>query len=191
MLTGNRDDLAALVRKLRNHGAEVAEEDRQDSRRPYRLPEFDLLGFNYRMTDLLAAVGLVQLGKLDGFIAERQHWAGYYRRELADLTWLRTPEIPADGQHAWQAFVCYVDETRAPASRDEILERLHAQRIGARPGTHAVHMLGFYQRRFGFRPGDFPTARRCAEQTLAIPLHNSMSPDDYACVVEALREIER
>lgn len=189
MLTGNRDDLAVLVRKLRNHGAEVAEEDRHAGPRPYRLPDFNVLGFNYRMTDLQGALGLVQLGKLDAFVEERQRWAEYYRDELAQLPWLRTPPHPEDGRHAWQAYVCWVDEDRAPASRDEVLRRLADAGIEARPGTHAVHRLGYYRQRFGFHPDDFPAARDCADRTLAIPLHNAMKPQDYARVVEALRGI--
>ena len=188
MLTCLREDLAERAAKLRNHGAEIAEEDRHVGPRPYLLPEFNLLGFNYRMTDLQAAVGLVQLRKLEGFIAQRQQGAEYYRRELMELDWLRTPDLPEDGRHAWQAFVCMVEDG-APASRDEILRRLHEQGIGGRPGTHAVHMLGYYRQRFGFRPEDFPVAREAARRSLALPLHNAMRREHFDRVVAALRGI--
>lgn len=75
MVTTNRGDLALVAERLRNHGASVSEEQRHRGPRPYLLPEFNLLGFNYRMTDLQGAVGLVQLSKLDRFLAERQRWA--------------------------------------------------------------------------------------------------------------------
>jgi perosamine synthetase len=189
MLTTNDDHLAATANRLRNHGASVSEEERHRGRRPYLLPEFNLLGFNYRMTDLQGAVGLVQLRKLDRFVAERQRWAEYYRDELADIPWLRMPLFPENGTHAWQSFVTYVDPKAAPLPRNDIMERLEARGIATRPGTHAVHMLGHYRNRYGLGPDDFPAARACNDNTMAIPLHNRMEPEDYQCVVAALRAL--
>jgi len=187
MVTTNDDKLAERVKKMRNHGASVSEEERHLGPRPYLLPDFDLLGFNYRMTDLQGAVGLVQLAKLDRFIDERARLAARYRKKLADLQWLKLPEDPADGRHAWQAFVTYVDPGTAPRPRNEIMEELQKQGISTRPGTHAVHMLGYYRKRFGLRPEDFPAARDCDRYSMAIPLHNRMSDADHDYVVKAFR----
>lgn len=189
MVTTQDDALAETANQLRNHGASVSEEQRHKGPRPYLLPEFNLLGFNYRMTDLQGAVGLVQLAKLDRFIDERDHWASWYMRELAAIPWLRMPQRPSDGKHAWQAFVTTVDPALAPLPRNEIMERLQRKGIATRPGTHAVHLLGYYRDRYGLKPEDFPGARDCDAQTMAIPLHNRMSADDYAYVVEAIRDI--
>jgi len=189
MVTTTNSELAAIAEQLRNHGASISEEQRHRGPRPYLLPEFNLLGFNYRMTDLQGAVGLVQLGKLDKFIAERQQWAGYYRDQLANIPWLRMPVFPDNGNHAWQAFVTYVDPDKAPLPRNDIMERLQAQGISTRPGTHAVHMLGYYRDRFGLRPEDFPGAHDCNDNTMAIPLHNRMTQEDYEYVIRNLREI--
>ena len=98
MVTTDNDKLAEQVKMLRNHGASVSEEERHHGPRPYILPDFDLLGFNYRMTDLQGAVGLVQLRKLDKFIDERARMAARYRTELTDLRWLRLPEEVEVGQ---------------------------------------------------------------------------------------------
>jgi len=186
MVTTNDDSLADRVRKLRNHGASVSEEERHHGPRPYLLPEFELLGFNYRMTDLQGAVGLVQLKKLDRFIDERADLTVRYRKELAGVTWLRLPEEPPQGRHAWQAFVAYVNSDTAPRSRNEIMETLQQQGISTRPGTHAVHMLKYYRQRFGLKPDDFPGARDCDRNTMAIPLHNRMTDDDVSYIVRAL-----
>jgi dTDP-4-amino-4,6-dideoxygalactose transaminase len=148
-----------------------------------------LLGFNYRMTDLQAAVGNVQLTKLDRFIAERAQKARYYREQLADIAWLRTPQEPNHGTHAWQAFVCYVDPDKAPMPRNNIMEKLQAQGIATRPGTHAVHMLGVYRQRLGVSAEDYPAARDCDANTMAIPLHNRMTEEDYDYVIACLRQI--
>jgi dTDP-4-amino-4,6-dideoxygalactose transaminase len=188
MVTTRDAALAERVNCLRNHGASISEEQRHAGPRPYLLAEFNLLGFNYRMTDLQGAVGLVQLQSLDRFIAERAQWAEYYRRELAGLGWLRMPEAPTGDVHGWQSFVCRVDESRLGAPRNDIMQRLQDDwGISTRPGTHAVHMLGLYRERMGLADGDFPHARDADRFSLAIPLHNRMSPDDYVYVVEALR----
>lgn len=189
MVTTNDATLSETANMLRNHGASISEEQRHKGPRPYLLPEFNLLGYNYRMTDLQGAVGLVQLGKLDRFIGERAQWAAYYARELSGIDWIRMPAEPLDGQHAWQAYVLYVDPTKAPMPRNDIMERLQAGGISTRPGTHAVHMLGYYATRYALRPEDYPAAMDCNDNTMAIPLHNRMTEDDYAYVVSALRQL--
>lgn len=189
MLTSNDTALMQTAEMYRNHGASVSEEQRHLGPRPYLLPDFNLLGFNYRMTDLQGAVGLVQLGKLDKFLAERQQAAEFYREALADLPWLQLPVFPENGQHAWQAFVLMVDESKAPAPRNRLMEQLQAMGIATRPGTHAVHMLGYYAERYGFKPTDYPGAMKCNNQTMAIPLHNRMSQEDYQYVAAALHQL--
>jgi len=174
---------------LRNHGASVSEEQRHNGPKPYLMPEFNLLGFNYRMTDFQGAVGLVQLGKLDRFIAERAKWAELYSEQFADIQWLHTPDVPAGSVHAWQAYVCRIDPDGSPLSRNEIMDRLAGRGVSTRPGTHAIHMLDYHKRLLGLEPDDFPASRDCAENSMAIPLHNRMSPEDYRYVVAAIREI--
>lgn len=189
MLTTNNPNGAEVANMLRNHGASLSEEQRHFGSRPYLLPEFNLLGFNYRMTDLQGAVGLVQLGKLDHFLAERRQWANWYQNELKSIEWLQPP-VATDGyDHAWQAYVTYVDPVKAPLSRNEIMDCLQQKGISTRPGTHAVHLLGYYRERYGLNPDDFPVARDCDAHTMAIPLHNRMTPEDYIYVVAALKAI--
>jgi dTDP-4-amino-4,6-dideoxygalactose transaminase len=185
MVTTNDPALAERMTMLRNHGASVSEEQRHAGPKPYLLPEFNLLGFNYRMTDLQASVGLVQLAKLDRFIAERQEKAERYRDGLQRLQWLRMPHF-GNGGHSWQAFVTYVDPESAPMPRNALMQRLQDAGISTRPGTHAVHMLGYYRERFGLAPEQCPAARDCAANTMAIPLHNRMSADDYDHVIATL-----
>lgn len=189
MVTTGDAGLAARVAALRSHGAEVSAAQRAGGAKPYLMPEFNLLGFNYRMSDLQAAVGRVQLGKLDALIDERARWAALYRRELADLIWLALPEVSPQDRHAWQSFVCRVVPERAPLSRDGLMERLQERGVATRPGTHAVHRLGLYRERFGYRDEDFPGATDCDRYSMAIPLHNRMTEADYHHVVEALHGV--
>ena len=97
MVTTNDTFLAEKVSQMRNHGASISEEMRHKSPRPFDLPDFKLLGFNYRMTDLQGAVGIVQLKKLTEFINERAKWAEWYREQLKNIDWIKLPQEPKVG----------------------------------------------------------------------------------------------
>ena len=187
MITTNDSMLADRMNQMRNHGATLSEEQRHHGPRPYILPDFNLLGFNYRMTDIQGAIGLVQLKKMDSFIDERAKWAKWYLDELRTIEWLILPKEPVNGRHGWQSFVTYVDPDKAPVARNELMNKLQQHGVSTRPGTHAVHMLGLYQESCGLKPDDFPGARDCDVNTMAIPLHNRMTKEDYEYVVNALK----
>jgi len=189
MVTTNDRTLGETIARMRNHGASLSEEQRHQGSRPYVLPEFNLLGYNYRMTDLQAAVGLIQLSKLDRFLGERRSWAQFYEDAFSGMNWLHPPAHPEDYAHGWQAYVCTVDETKSPMPRNRIMDLLQSRGISTRPGTHAVHMLGLYRKKFGFKADDFPVARDCDRYSLAIPLHNRMEAEDYEYVVKTLKEL--
>ena len=144
MVTTNNDDMASHMDRLRNHGASISEEQRHHGPKPYILSAFEIVGFNYRMTDIQGAIGVVQLEKLDLFIDERQKWADYYKENLKDIAWLKMPDVPAGYKHGWQSFVTFVDESIAPMKRNDMMEILQQNGISTRPGTHAVHMLDVY-----------------------------------------------
>ena len=189
MVTTRDAALAQRATVLRNHGASVSEEERHSGPRPYLLPEFDLIGFNYRMTDVQGAIGRAQLAKLDRFIEERRSWAALYDRELASTPWLRTPRVPEGLGHVWQSYVLSVDEAAAGLSRNQVMEALKERGIATRPGTHAVHMLGAYRRLYGLQPDDFPVARDCDRHSMAIPMHNRLSEADVAYIIDSLKQL--
>lgn len=189
MITTNDDELAEIMGMLRNHGASISEEQRHHGAKPYMLPDFNALGYNYRMTDLQGAVGVVQIKKLDQFINEREKWANFYTKELDSIPWLRTPKHGADYKHGWQSFVTFVDESKSPASRNEIMELLQQQGISTRPGTHAVHMLNFYKEKFNIQPSDYPGAQAANDYSMSIPLHNRMVAEDFGYVVSVIKAL--
>lgn len=189
MITTNDSKLAELISNLRNHGASISEEQRHHGAKPYILPEFNMLGYNYRMTDLQAAVGIVQLKKLDLFIDEREKWANYYHEQLKDITWLKTPVVHADYKHGWQSYVVYIDESKSPISRNDIMEKMQQMGVSTRPGTHAPHMLKYYADKYNIKPDDFPGARDCNNYSMSIPLFNKMVKEDYEYVVHCLKII--
>lgn len=189
MITTNDDRLADVMSMLRNHGASISEEQRHHGPRPYILPDFNMLGYNYRMTDLQGAVGVVQIKKLDTFIDERDKWAAWYIEQLKDIAWLRTPQFGPDYKHGWQSFVTFVDESIAPCGRNDIMEKLQEQGISTRPGTHAVHMLNYYAQKYNIQPSDYPGAQAANDLSMAIPLHNRMVAEDFQYVVQVLKSL--
>lgn len=186
VVTTDDDALAARIDMFRNHGASISEEARHRAPRPYDLPDFTVFGFNYRLTDLQAAVACVQLTRLDGFIAERQALADRFDLLLQDLTWLRPPVRRQGETHALQAYVASVDEERAPFSRNALLERLQNAGIGSRPGTHAVVGLSVYRSYLALNPAHYPAAMAAEATSIALPLHNHMTLADVDRVVAAL-----
>ncbi|BCB21364.1 DegT/DnrJ/EryC1/StrS family aminotransferase [Bosea sp. ANAM02] len=186
VVTTNDDRLAALVDTYRNHGASISEEVRHRGPKPYELPEFKVFGFNYRLTDVQAAIATIQLEKLDRFIAERSELAKLYDARLQQFDWISAPLRPEGQVHALQAYVALVDEKRAPASRNEILAHLQASGIGGRPGTHSVVGLEAYRKTFGTDPADFPVATATEARSIALPLHNHMQASDVERVIAAL-----
>lgn len=187
VVTTNDGKLAALVDTYRNHGASISEEVRHRGPKPYELPDFKLFGYNYRMTDVQAAIAFVQLGKLDRFIDERSALADRYDELLQAFDWITAPARSSANRHALQAYVATVDQSRAPHSRNELLARLQEKGIGGRPGTHSVVGLEAYRRTFGTKPEDFPAATAAEANSIALPLHNHMSLADVERVVDALR----
>ncbi|RYE30288.1 MAG: DegT/DnrJ/EryC1/StrS family aminotransferase [Hyphomicrobiales bacterium] len=186
VVTTDDDRLAAIVDTYRNHGASISEEVRHRGPKPYELPEFKVFGFNYRLTDVQAAIATVQLGKLDRFIAERRALAELYDARLQQFDWITAPARPADQPHALQAYVALVDEDRAPASRNAVLAHFQAVGIAGRPGTHSIVGLEAYRKTFKTDPADFPVATRTEACSIALPLHNHMTAADIDRVVTAL-----
>lgn len=189
MLTTNNAQVAITAAKMRNHGAEVSEEQRHSGPQPYLLPDFNLLGYNYRMTDLQGAIGTVQLKRLDSFIAERQRAADLYQEQLRNLDVLQMPARPTNGVHAWQAFVLRVQGSNGPDRRNRIMSSLDDLGISTRPGTHAIHSLGYYRDELKKTDEDLPGAALCRDTTIAIPLHNRMTESDFARVIDAIQSV--
>ena len=183
MVTTNRKDLADRVKCLRNHGA-TGPAFGADPSKPYTMSTFDMLGFNLRMSDIQAAVGVAQMAKLDRLLAERRRLALRYSELLAGTDEIIVPTD--DPGHTYQSYV-----TRLLADdrekRNSIMERLAELKIQTRPGTHAVHRLGYYANKYGLRPEQYPNACRAEDTTIALPIFPGMTDDQQQLVVETIR----
>jgi dTDP-4-amino-4,6-dideoxygalactose transaminase len=184
MVSTMRDDLAAKVRSLRNHGA-TGTAPGADPSRPYTMSTFDVLGFNLRLSDIQAAVGVAQMAKLDGLLAERKARAERYSRLLNELPDVATPITPPRCGHTFQSYVVRLLEG-GTTRRNALMDALARENIQTRPGTHAVHRLGYYARKYGLRPEMFPRASTCEDTTITLPIFPGMSDSDQDRVIEAL-----
>jgi len=146
-------------------------------------------GFKYNLTDLAASIGLHQLTGLEERWRRRQALWRIYEEQLADLP-LHLPAAPAPAtRHALHLFICLMDDTRTQVTRDQVLARLHALRIGAGVHYRPVHQHPFYRQTYGARTGTLPNAEWIGARTFSLPLSAGMTDQDAADVVQALRQI--
>jgi dTDP-4-amino-4,6-dideoxygalactose transaminase len=151
---------------------------------------FDRLGFNLRLSDIQAAVGVAQMRKLDRLLAERQNRAKRYSRLLSGIQELVLPDQAGKSFHTYQSYVVRLasaDRVR----RNEVMSALAARNIETRPGTHAVHRLGFYARKYGYKPEDFPNAVLGEDTTITLPLFPGMTDEQQDEVILALSDALR
>lgn len=196
MITTARDDLDRLSRSLRDHGASRSDLARHNASASFLLAEYNLLGYNFRLTDIQGALGCAQMDRAASVLAARAHRAECYDALLAGLGWLRTPRVPEGSVHGYQAYVCLFapqpptlgNVEALHVRRNEIMSRLESQGIATRQGTHAPVLLGLYTEKYGLRPEQFPNATMADKLTLALPLFPQLTDAEQALVCRSLRE---
>jgi perosamine synthetase len=186
LVTTDQDDLAAAVRSLRNHGSTGLPPDEEHPHGPWTMATFNRLGFNLRLSDIQAAVGVAQMAKLEALLAERRRIAFTYSRLLAEVDDLRVPTAGVDvSGHTFQSYVVRVVKG-CRERRNHIMAHLAAKGIQTRPGTHAVHRLGYYSNKYGLKPGDFPVAALCEDTSITLPIFPGMTESDQHRVVDSI-----
>ncbi len=169
------------------HKARVDSERNQGRAPDMGWLDHDRLGFNYRMTDIQAAIGLCQLERLDGMLADRAKVAGRYREALAPIEGLGLPCEDAGGDvRGWFVFVVQLPRGVA---RDDVMAGLRERGVQSKPYLPAIHLMSFYRERFGHRPGEFPVCEDVAERSLALPFFPAMTEGQVARVAEALARV--
>jgi dTDP-4-amino-4,6-dideoxygalactose transaminase len=185
MITTDQPDWAARMRRLREHGMSVSALERHASAQPV-LESYVEVGYNFRMTDIQAAVGLVQLGRLDGLIERRRELAANYHTLLADLP-VRAVRDPAYGLTNYQSFWVLLEDEFGVA-RDDVLAELAAAGVSARRGIMAAHVEPPYT---DGHHAPLPVTERLTRNTLILPLHHALSEDDQDHVVSVLRKLAK
>ena len=167
--------LATVMRSLRNQGRD---EDGTWLRHVR-------LGYNYRIDEMSAALGVAQLARLPELRAGRRRVAAAYDRALSGHEWVTAPTAPPDADVDW--FV-YVIRLRSDVDRDRLIGQLADREIPARPYFSPIHLQPYYRERFGFAEGDFPVTERVARSTLALPFSSRLEEGDVQRVVDGLAD---
>jgi len=175
MVVTDDANLASTLRSLRNQGRD---EDGTWLRHVR-------LGFNYRIDELSAALGVAQLRRIDELHAGRNRVVNAYAAELGALEWLTLPTERTGASVDW--FV-YVVRAGDGVDRDRLIGQLAERGVPSRPYFSPIHLQPYYRERFGFVPGAFPVTERVAAETLALPFSSRMTDDDVAQVAAALRD---
>lgn len=174
-------ELAIRLRRLREHGMDVSTAQRHVSRQPV-IEHYLETGYNYRMTDIQAAVGLVQLGKLPALVARRRELAARYQRLLAEIPGVRMITDPEYGRTNFQSFWVLLPED-APVGRNDLLRLLAAQGISARRGIMAAHSEPAYAHE---GPWSLPVTERITANSLILPLFHDLSLAEQDMVIDVL-----
>jgi dTDP-4-amino-4,6-dideoxygalactose transaminase len=180
MITTDDPDAAAWLHRIRSHGASTSDLHRYRSK-TVDIEEYRELGYNYRMTDIQAAIGIVQMGKLDSILAERRRLAARYAQLLGDCEWLDLPFAPPARFHTYQS---YCIRLRSQGQRSSIMAELAGHGIATRRGVMAIHLEPFYRE---LCPDlSLPVTERCSAETLLLPLFPGLTDDEQQLVAESL-----
>ncbi|MBI4423408.1 MAG: DegT/DnrJ/EryC1/StrS family aminotransferase [Elusimicrobia bacterium] len=147
------------------------------------------LGYNYRLSEISSALGIVQLARIEEIILKRQKVAETYGRLLGRLPGIQLPRIHPDvTRMSWFVYVVRLADRFSRAERDQIVLSLTREGIGANIYFQPIHLQPFYRERFGFKPGSFPITEAVADRTIALPFHNHLTPQLAETVVRCLEE---
>jgi perosamine synthetase len=178
---------AKAVRRLRNHAINKEYQERQDqASHAYDIPR---VGYNYRITDIQAALGTSQLKKLPGFLEKRRKLAGRYSDALEKIQGIGMLATGDPAEHAFHLMVVLLDLDALSVDRDQVFRALHAEGIGVNVHYKPLNLLTVFQKASGVGPGHCPNAEDAYARMLTLPLHPSMTESDVDDVLAALRKV--
>ena len=194
MLTTQSSSMGQLACSLRDHGASRTDLERHASRYGFLLAEYEHLGYNYRMTDLQAAVGSVQMDRATTILESRQQQAQRYDQLLLDYDWVRIPRVMENYIHGYQSYVTLFQPEepslknvdRLYSQRNSVMADLEAKGIATRQGTHSPVIQTYYAEKYGLMPEQFPNAYIADRLTLALPMYVQLKEEEQDRVCQEL-----
>jgi perosamine synthetase len=177
MIVTNDRNLADMCRSLRNQGRDPGGSWLAHAR----------LGYNYRLSDINAAIGIVQMQRLPEIVEARQRVAHNYIRALLDESHIILPTIDEQTVMSWFVFVVRLTNDLDGTDRDAILTYLRNHHVGCSNYFPPIHLQPFYMKEHGFQKGDFPITEYVADRTIALPFHNNLTPMEIEAVVHHLK----
>jgi perosamine synthetase len=185
MITTDEDELAERLRRLRQHAMSLSDVARH-SARTIAMETYDEVGYNYRMTDMQAAIGMVQLARLGGFLEKRRGFAARYTESLRDLSWLQCPVVPDNCCHNYQSYMVRMMNA-SRSQRDAVMQELLEKSISTRRAIMAIHREAPYRSDRWDR--SLPQTERATDTGLILPLYDQMTQLDQDYIIEALQAI--
>jgi len=187
IVTDNREH-AARMTLMRLHGMSKDAWNRYQQQGSWR---YDVVapGFKYNLTDLQAAIGLVQLEKAESLRSERARIAERYTRGLKDLVGFRVPRVSDDVQHAWHLYVLVMSPKTLCIGRDEVIEELGKRGIGCSVHFIPLHLHSYYKRTWGYVRGQFPVAEEYFNGCISLPIYPAMTDSEVDRTVEAIQDV--
>lgn len=176
MIVTNDDGLAERIRLLRSHGGV----------RIGHWYQYEAAGYNYRLSDVLGAIGVAQMRKLQWMIDRKRELAQQFKQRLAEIEGITCPTDPPWGGHIYQSFVILVDGN---LNRDQIIADLNECGIETTLGTYALHAQPFYQRKFGYTAGQLPRSYTAFARSITLPLYPQMQESDLGVIADNLRAV--
>lgn len=187
MVTTNNPRFAEMLRRFRNHG--ISSEARQRQSQGQWHYEMVLLGFNYRIPDILCALGIQQLKRLDENLARRREIAARYKAEFQDVPGIMTPAERPEVNPAWHLYPIRLCLEKLATDRAEIFRALRAENIGVNVHYIPVHLHPFYRNRFGYKGGEYPESERAYERLISLPMFHAMTDQDVEDVIGAVVKV--
>lgn len=187
MCITSQQEIYVMLDKLRNHGG-FADKNNSNYGAPFYMGEYDDLGYNYRLSDIQAAVGIAQMDKLDRLLAERKECALRYMELLKDADGIILPEQRELFGHTYQSFVILLHRDLA-AQRNLIMLELQKSGIQTKQGTHAVHRLGYYKQKYRLQEMDYREAAYCEDASITLPIYPGMKAEDQQYIAECLLKV--
>jgi len=184
MLTTSNASYAEALRIKVSHGASVSDLKRHQSNQIV-IEEYPVFGYNFRMSDLQAAVGLGQLKRLEGILSQKRFFAERYNKILSEMPEVLPPSEPQGYKANYQSYMVRILPS-AKKDRDEIMKELLAKGISTRRGIMAIHLEPAYRERFG--EIHLPETERALRETMILPLYPQMTIEEHDYVIESLKE---
>jgi perosamine synthetase len=187
MVTTNSPRLAEVLRRFRNHG--ISSDARQRQATGQWHYEMVQLGFNYRLADIVCALGIQQLKKLGANLSRRKEIAQRYTDAFREISGVIMPVVSPEADPAWHLYPVRLDLQKLAADRAQIFRALRAENIGVNVHYIPVHHHPYYRDRFGYKGGEFPVAEDAYERLISLPMFHGMSDQDANDVIEAVRKV--
>ncbi len=187
MITTNSPQLAETLRRFRNHGISSDARQRQNAGQWHY--EMVLLGFNYRLPDIVCALGVAQLKKLDANLARRRQIAARYTTAFREIPGVIAPAVRAEVSPAWHLYPLRVQSEKLTEERAEVFRAMRAENIGVNVHYVPVHLHPYYRDRFGYKGGEYPIAEDAYHRLISLPLFHGMSDQDSHDVIQAVHKV--